>query len=231
MRLQPKTARLVRDGEEIEVPIDAVLPGDIVSVRPGERVPVDGRVTEGASYVDESMVTGESVPARKEPGDEVVGGTVNKTGAFSFAATRVGADTVLAQIIRMVEEAQGSKPPIQKLADKIALVFVPIVIGVAVVTFTAWLTLGSDQALNFAFVAAVSVLLIACPCAMGLATPTAIMVATGRGAELGVLFRQGTALETLAKIDAVVLDKTGTLTEGQPEMTDFYSHGRRRRRR
>ena len=221
MRLQPKTARLVRDGEEIEVPIDAVLPGDIVSVRPGERVPVDGRVTEGASYVDESMVTGESVPARKEPGDEVVGGTVNKTGAFSFAATRVGADTVLAQIIRMVEEAQGSKPPIQKLADKIALVFVPIVIGVAVVTFTAWLTLGSDQALNFAFVTAVSVLLIACPCAMGLATPTAIMVATGRGAELGVLFRQGTALETLAKIDAVVLDKTGTLTEGQPEMTDF----------
>ena len=222
MRLQPKTARLVRDGDEIEVPIDAVLKGDTVSVRPGERVPVDGRVTEGASYVDESMVTGESVPARKEPGDEVVGGTVNKTGAFSFAATRVGADTVLAQIIRMVEEAQGSKPPIQKLADKIALVFVPIVIGIAVVTFAAWLTFGSAQALNFAFVAAVSVLLIACPCAMGLATPTAIMVATGRGAELGVLFRQGTALETLAKIDAVVLDKTGTLTEGQPEMTDYH---------
>jgi len=222
MRLQPKMARVVRDGSEIEVPIDAVVPGDIVAVRPGERVPVDGRITEGSSYVDESMVTGESVPARKEPDDEVVGGTVNKTGAFSFVATRVGADTVLAQIIRMVEEAQGSKPPIQKLADKIALVFVPIVIGIAVVTFAAWLTFGSDQALNFAFVAAVSVLLIACPCAMGLATPTAIMVATGRGAELGVLFRQGTALETLAKIDAVVLDKTGTLTEGQPEMTDFH---------
>ena len=222
MRLRPKTARVVRDGDEIEIPIEDVLPGDIVAVRPGERVPVDGRVAEGASYVDESMVTGESVPARKEPGDEVVGGTVNKTGAFSFAATRVGADTVLAQIIRMVEEAQGSKPPIQKLADKIALVFVPIVLVIAVVTFAAWLTFGSDQALSFAFVAAVSVLLIACPCAMGLATPTAIMVATGRGAELGVLFRQGTALETLAKIDAVVLDKTGTLTEGQPEMTDFH---------
>ncbi|MDP7651837.1 MAG: heavy metal translocating P-type ATPase [Rhodospirillales bacterium] len=222
MRLQPKTARVMRDGNEIEVPIDAVLPGDIVAVRPGERVPVDGRVTEGASYVDESMVTGEPVPARKETGDEVVGGTVNKTGAFSFAATRVGADTVLAQIIRMVEEAQGSKPPIQKMADKIALIFVPVVMTIAIVTFAAWLAFGSDQALNFAFVASVSVLLIACPCAMGLATPTAIMVATGRGAELGVLFRQGTALETLAKTNAVVLDKTGTLTEGQPEMTDFH---------
>jgi Cu+-exporting ATPase len=221
MRLQPKTARAVRDGDEIEVPIDAVLRGDIVRVRPGERVPVDGRVTEGGSYVDESSVTGESVPARKEPGDDVVGGTVNKTGAFSFSATRVGAETVLAQIIRTVKEAQGSKPPIQKMADKIALVFVPIVIGISAVTFAAWLTFGSAQALNFAFVAAVSVLLIACPCAMGLATPTAIMVATGRGAELGILFRQGTALETLAKIDAVVLDKTGTLTAGQPEMTDF----------
>ena len=223
MRLQPKTARVVHNGSEIEVPVDAVLPGDIVAVHPGERVPVDGHVTEGASYVDESMVTGESVPARKEPGDEVVGGTVNNTGFFSFSATRVGADTVLAQIIRMVEEAQGAKPPIQKLADKIAIVFVPIVLTIAVVTFAAWITFGSDQALNFAFVAAVSVLLIACPCAMGLATPTAIMVATGRGAELGILFRQGTALEILAKVDAVILDKTGTLTEGRPELTDFHA--------
>ncbi len=225
LRLQPKTARVVRDGSEIEVPVDAVLPGDIVAVHPGERVPVDGHVMEGASYVDESMVTGESVPARKEPGEEVVGGTVNKTGFFTFSADRVGADTVLAQIIRMVEEAQGSKPPIQKLADKIAMVFVPIVIAIAIVTFAAWLSFGPGQALNFAFVAAVSVLLIACPCAMGLATPTAIMVATGRGAELGILFRQGTSLETLAKVDTVILDKTGTLTEGRPEMTDFQAVG------
>jgi Cu+-exporting ATPase len=222
MRLRPKTARLIRDGKEIEIPIDAVIAGDIVAVGPGERIAVDGRLIDGASYVDESMITGEPVPARKEAGDEVVGGTVNKTGAFSFAATRVGADTVLAQIIRMVEEAQGSKPPIQRMADRIALVFVPVVMAIAAATFAAWLVMGPDQALNFAFVAAVSVLLIACPCAMGLATPTAIMVGTGRGAEMGVLFRQGTALETLAKTDAVVLDKTGTLTEGRPEMTDFH---------
>ena len=222
IRLQPNTAWVVRDGERIEVPVDTVSPGDIVAVYPGERIPVDGCVTEGTSYVDESMVTGESIPSNKMIGDEVVGGTINKTGFFSFSATRVGTDTVLAQIIRMVEEAQATKPPIQKLADKIALVFVPIVIVIAIITFIAWLIFGFDQALNFAFVTAVSVLLIACPCAMGLATPTAIMVATGRGAELGILFRQGTALESLAKIDTAILDKTGTLTEGQPEMTDFH---------
>ncbi len=221
IQLQPKTARVTRDGTETELPVDAVLPGDTVKVRPGERIPVDGHVTEGASYVDESMITGESVPVHKESGHEVVGGTVNKTGSFSFSATRVGADSVLAQIVRMVEQAQATKPPVQRLADRIALVFVPIVMVVAVVTFATWLAVGDDLALNFAFVTAVSVLLIACPCAMGLATPTAIIVATGRGAQLGILFRRATALEILAKVDTVILDKTGTLTTGQPEMTDF----------
>ncbi len=221
IQLQPKTARVTRDGTETEIPVDAVLPGDIVKVRPGERIPVDGHVTEGASYVDESMITGESVPVRKEAGHEVVGGTVNKAGSFLFNATRVGADTVLAQIVRMVEQAQATKPPVQRLADRIALVFVPIVMVIAVVTFATWLAVGGDLALNFAFVTAVSVLLIACPCAMGLATPTAIIVATGRGAQLGILFRRATALEILAKVDTVILDKTGTLTMGQPEMTDF----------
>ncbi len=221
IQLQPKTARVTRDGTETEIPVDAVLPGDTVRVRPGERIPVDGHVTEGTSYVDESMITGESVPVHKRVGHEVVGGTVNKAGSFSFSATRVGADTVLAQIVRMVEQAQATKPPVQKLADRIALVFVPIVMVIAVVTFATWLAFGDDLALNFAFVTAVSVLLIACPCAMGLATPTAIIVATGRGAQSGILFRRATALEILAKVDTVILDKTGTLTTGQPEMTDF----------
>ncbi len=227
LQLQVKTARVIRNGDEMEVPIEAVVSGDLVLVRPGERVPVDGNVTEGASYVDESMITGEPIPSRKEVGAEVVGGTINKTGAFTFEATRVGADTVLSQIIKMVEEAQGSKPPIQRLADKIALVFVPIVIGVAVVTFATWFFFGPEPALSFAFVASVSVLLIACPCAMGLATPTAIMVATGKGAEMGVLFRKGSALEILGRTNAVVLDKTGTLTQGRPELTDFLvtTHG------
>jgi len=221
MKLQARTARVRRDGDEIEVPVDDVRPGDVVLVRPGERIPVDGRVVEGSSYVDESMITGEPVPAEKGAGDEVVGGTVNGNGAFAFEATRVGAETVLSQIIRMVEEAQGSKPPIQRVADKIAGIFVPAVMAAALVTFVIWLALGPSPALSFAFVAAVSVLLIACPCAMGLATPTAIMVGTGKGAEMGVLIRQGAALEGLARIDTVVLDKTGTLTEGHPEMTDF----------
>ena len=221
MRLQPKTARVIRDGEEVDVPIEDVMLGDIVAVRPGERIPVDGVVIEGSSYVDESMITGEPIPVEKQAGAEVVGATVNKAGAFSVEATRVGADTVLSQIIRMVEEAQGAKPAIQKLADKIASVFVPIVIAVALVTFVVWLVVGPAPALSYAFVAAVSVLLIACPCAMGLATPTAIMVATGRGAEMGVLIRKGTALETLARVDTVVLDKTGTLTLGRPELTEF----------
>ncbi|MAF95013.1 MAG: copper-translocating P-type ATPase [Rhodospirillaceae bacterium] len=225
MQIQAKTARVLRDRKETEIPIEDVMAGDLVLVRPGERIAVDGTVTEGSSYVDESMISGEPVPVEKRQGDEVVGGTVNKTGAFTLRATRVGADTVLSQIIRMVEEAQGAKPPIQKLADKIAGVFVPIVIGVAAVTFGVWLAFGPVPALSFAFVTAVSVLLIACPCAMGLATPTAIMVGTGKGAEMGVLIRKGTAIELLARVDTVILDKTGTLTKGQPEMTDFDAVG------
>ena len=221
MQLQAKTARVLRDGEETEIPIEEVLVGDLVVVRPGERLAVDGIVTEGASFVDEAMISGEPVPVEKGPGAEVTGGTVNKTGSFTLSATRVGADTVLSQIIRMVEEAQGSKPPIQKMADRIASVFVPVVMAAAAITFGVWLAVGPSPALSFAFVTAVSVLLIACPCAMGLATPTAIMVGTGKGAEMGVLFRQGPALERLAKIDTVVLDKTGTLTKGLPELTDF----------
>ena len=225
MRLQAKTARIRRNGEEMEIPIGDVSPGDVVLVHPGERVPVDGCVIDGASFVDESMITGEPIPVEKTVDDEVVGGTLNGNGAFSFTATRVGAQMVLSQIIRMVEEAQGSKPPIQRVADRIAGIFVPVVIVIAALTFGAWLVFGPPPALGFAFVAAVSVLLIACPCAMGLATPTAIMVGTGKGAEMGVLIRQGAALETLARIDTVVLDKTGTLTQGRPELTDFMELG------
>ncbi len=225
MQLQAKTARVRRDGEEIEIAIDAVVPGDVVLVRPGERIPVDGRLVEGASFVDESMITGEPLPAEKKAGDEVVGGTVNGNGAFAFAATRVGADTVLARIIKLVEDAQSGKPPIQRVADRIAGIFVPVVMVIAAVTFGVWLAFGPEPTLSFAFVAAVSVLLIACPCAMGLATPTAIMVGTGKGAEMGVLIRQGAALESLARIDTVILDKTGTLTLGRPTMTDFQVVG------
>lgn len=221
LQLQAKTARVVREGETVEVPIEAVVPGDRILTRPGERIPVDGVIEEGHSYVDESMISGEPVPAAKQKDDEVVGGTINKNGSLTFRATRVGADTVLSQIIKMVESAQAEKPPIQQLADKIAGVFVPVVIVIALVTFGVWLGFGPAPALSFAFVTTVSVLLIACPCAMGLATPTAIMVGTGKGAEMGVLFRKGAALETLARMDTVVLDKTGTLTRGRPELTDF----------
>ena len=221
LQLQAKTARVIRDGEAVEVPIEAVVPGDRIQVRPGERVPVDGVVEEGQSYVDESMISGEPVPVAKQKDAELVGGTINKNGSLTFRATRVGADTVLAQIIRMVESAQADKPPIQALADKIAGIFVPIVIVLAILTFITWFSFGPEPALSFAFVTTVSVLLIACPCAMGLATPTAIMVGTGKGAEMGVLFRKGAALETLSRMDTIVLDKTGTLTRGQPELTDF----------
>jgi P-type Cu+ transporter len=223
MGLQAKTARVMRGGEVLEIPLDRVLAGDIVQVRPGERIPVDGEVVEGSSFVDESMITGEPVPAQKTQGAEVVGGTINKTGSFSFRATRIGADTVLAQIIRMVEQAQGSKLPIQAVVDRVTAWFVPAVMAAAVLTFLVWLFLGPDPALTFALVNAVAVLIIACPCAMGLATPTSIMVGTGRAAELGVLFRRGEALQSLKEIGIVALDKTGTLTQGRPEMTDFVT--------
>ncbi|ENG7680680.1 heavy metal translocating P-type ATPase [Providencia stuartii] len=219
--LQAKTARVERDGKMIEIPLDEVATDDIVFVRPGEKIPVDGVVIEGASYVDESMITGEPVPVSKEIGSEVVGGTINKTGAFSFRVTQIGSNTVLAQIIRLVEEAQGSKLPIQALVDKVTMWFVPAVMAGAVITFFIWLIFGPDPALTFALINAVAVLIIACPCAMGLATPTSIMVGTGRAAELGVLFRKGEALQALRDVSVVALDKTGTLTKGRPELTDL----------
>jgi Cu+-exporting ATPase len=218
--LQPRTARVLRAGGEMDVPIASVAVGDLLRVRPGERVAVDGIVEEGASSVDESMLTGESLPVEKRPESTVVGGSVNRTGSFSFRATRVGADTVLARIIRLVEEAQGSKAPIQRLADRVAAVFVPIVLGIAALTFVVWWLIGPEPAVFHALATAVGVLVIACPCAMGLATPTAIMVATGRGAELGVLIRSAEALEVLHRAEVVVLDKTGTLTVGRPVVTD-----------
>ncbi len=219
--LQAKTARVQRDGKTVDLPIGSVVSGDIVEVRPGERLPVDGEVVDGASYVDESMITGEPIPVSKSVGSAVVGGTVNQKGAFAFRATAVGGNTVLSQIIRMVEEAQGSKLPIQALVDKVTMWFVPAVFAVAVLTFAAWLTFGPSPALTFALVNAVAVLIIACPCAMGLATPTSIMVGTGRGAELGVLFRKGEALQLLKDAKVVALDKTGTLTAGKPALTDL----------
>jgi Cu+-exporting ATPase len=219
--LGARTARVLRDGGEIEIPVEAVRPGDIVSVRPGEKIPVDGSVTQGSSYVDESMVTGEPVPAAKHPGDKVIGATINQTGAFRFRAEAVGVDTVLSQIIRLVQGAQSAKLPIQSLADRIVLVFTPVVLVIAALTAIVWLAFGPDPALTFALVNAVAVLVIACPCAMGLATPAAVMVGTGRAAELGVLFRRGEALESLSRVRAVAWDKTGTLTLGRPELTDF----------
>ena len=221
MQLQPDTARVVRDGGETEISVNAVMLDDVVTVRPGERVPIDGEVIDGESFVDESMITGEAAPVAKRPGDEAIGGTVNKAGAFCYRVTRVGAETTLNRIVQMVEEAQSAKPPIQRLADRIAGVFVPAAIAVAAVAFVVWLAFGPEPSLSFAFVTAVAVLLIACPCAMGLATPTAVMVGTGRGADLGVLIRNGAALETLARVGVVALDKTGTLTRGRPELTDF----------
>ncbi|MEI6724658.1 MAG: heavy metal translocating P-type ATPase [Actinomycetes bacterium] len=218
--LQPRTARVLRNGAEDDVPIADVVAGDLIVVRPGEKVPVDGVVTAGASAVDESMLTGEPIPVAKQLGDEVIGATMNTTGSFTFSATKVGADTALAQIIRLVEQAQGSKPPIARLADVIAAYFVPAVIGIASLTFVVWLVLGPSPSLNYALLNFVAVLVIACPCALGLATPTAIMVGTGKGAENGVLIRDGAALETAYKLDTVVLDKTGTITEGRPRVTD-----------
>jgi len=221
--LQAKTARVVRSGQEVDIPIEDVHVDDVVIVRPGEKIPVDGVVLEGRSAVDESMITGESIPVEKEPGAEVIGATINKTGSFRFRATRVGKDTALAQIIRLVEEAQGSKAPIQRLADVISGYFVPAVIGIATLTFLIWLIFGPQPAFNFALLNFVAVIIIACPCALGLATPTAIMVGTGKGAENGVLIRSGEALETAEKIDTIILDKTGTLTLGQPKVTEVLT--------
>ena len=221
MGLRAKTARIVRDGAELEVSIDDVRVGDTVIVRPGEKIPVDGVVIEGRSSVDESMITGESMPVGKGPGDKVVGATINKQGLLKFEATQVGKNTVLAQIVKLVEQAQGSKAPIQKLADQISAVFVPAVITIAVVTFLGHMLLNSQSGFEFAMKAAVAVLVIACPCAMGLATPTAVMVGTGKGAENGVLFKSSESLERLGKAQVVVLDKTGTITEGKPAVTDI----------
>jgi len=219
--LQPKTARVHRDGEIVELPLSQIVTGDLLDLRPGERIAVDGEVVDGSSFVDESMLTGEPVPLEKASGAAVVGGTINQTGALTFRATAVGADTMLAQIVRMVEQAQGSKLPIQALVDRVTLWFVPAVMLVAALTFLVWAIFGPDPAITFALVNAVAVLIIACPCAMGLATPTSIMVGTGRGAEMGVLFRKGEALQSLKDARVVALDKTGTLTEGKPALTDL----------
>jgi len=223
LALQPRTARRLEGSAEHDVPIDQVVPGDLLRVRPGERVAADGVVVEGASSVDESMLTGESLPVAKQPGAAVIGGSINRTGSFTLRTTRVGRDTVLAQIVRLVEEAQGSKAPIQRLADRIAAVFVPIVLGLAALTFAVWLWWGPAPVFFHALTNAVGVLVIACPCAMGLATPTAVMVGTGRGAQLGVLIKSAGALELLQRVQVVVLDKTGTLTVGRPHVTDVIA--------
>ncbi len=230
MGLRAKTARVVRDGVETEVPVDDVRVGDVVLVKPGEKIPVDGVVVEGRSAIDESMLTGESLPVEKKPGDPVIGATLNKLGLLKFEATKVGKETALAQIIKLVEDAQGSKAPIQKLADQVSATFVPIVIVIAALTFAGWYFFGPPLAINAdidnftrALINMVAVLVIACPCAMGLATPTAVMVGTGKGAEMGVLFRNSEALERAGKVNVVVLDKTGTITKGQPAVTDIVT--------
>lgn len=224
--LQAKTARVIRDGVEMDIPVEAVAVGDLIRVRPGEKVPVDGLIVEGGSALDESMLTGESLPVEKAPGDEVIGATLNRTGTFVFRATKVGADTALSQIVRLVEEAQGSKAPMQRMADQLAFWFVPIVIGIAALTFATWLVIGPQTGrLTFAVSTAIAVLIIACPCALGLATPTAIMVGTGKAAELGVLIRGGDALEQTRRVNTIVLDKTGTLTRGKPSVVGIVAAG------
>jgi Cu+-exporting ATPase len=220
LELQAKTARVIRGGRELDIPIEEVVVGDTVLVRPGEKVPVDGQILEGESAVDESIVTGESVPVDKKPGDGVIGSSVNKTGAFTFRATKVGADTALARIVQMVEQAQSSKPPIGRLVDKVSSYFVPTVMILSILTFLAWFNFGPEPAVNHAVVTMVAVLVIACPCALGLATPISLMVGVGKAAEHGVLIRNGEALETASKLNVVVLDKTGTITKGKPELTD-----------
>ena len=246
MKLQPKRARVLRDGKELEIPADEVEVGDVCLVRPGETIPVDGVVVDGYSAVDESMVTGESLPVEKRAGDDVIGGTLNKTGAFSFRATRVGAETALAQIIKLVEEAQATKAPIQKLADRVAGHFILGVHALALAVFLFWFFVGFDlwfdagqppdphalhawrtcSVFGFALLISVTVLVISCPCAVGLATPSAMMAGTGKGAEFGILFKGADAIEATAKLQVVVLDKTGTLTKGEPSVTDVLAHGR-----
>lgn len=225
MGLKAKTAVVVRDGEELTIPVEDVRPGDIVHVKPGEKVPVDGIVLEGQSAVDESMLTGESVPVDKAAGDAVIGATVNKNGFLKVRATKVGKETALAQIIRVVEEAQGSKAPIQRLADSISGIFVPVVVGIALVTFAVWYLLVTPGDFASALEKGIAVLVIACPCALGLATPTSIMAGSGRAAEQGILFKGGEHLETAHKLDTIVLDKTGTVTKGEPELTDVLAYG------
>jgi Cu+-exporting ATPase len=224
--LQPKTARVIRNGNEVDIPVEEVVLGDIIVVRPGEKIPVDGIVKEGYSSVDESMVTGESLPVEKKVGDMAIGATINKTGTFKFEATKVGKDTVLSQIVRLVQEAQGSKPPIARMVDVIASYFVPVVISIAIITFIVWYFFGPHPALTYAFLNFVAVLIIACPCALGLATPTSIMVGTGKGAENGILIRGADALETAHQLNTIVLDKTGTLTKGEPSVTEIIESER-----
>ena len=222
--LRAKTARLLRHGTEMDIPVEDVAIGDLIQVRPGEKIPVDGTIVEGHSTLDESMLTGESIPVDKGVGDQVFGATLNKTGSFTCRATRVGKETMLAQIIRLVEEAQGSKAPVQRLADYVASIFVPTVLGIALVTFIVWALFGPPPALTLALLNCVAVLIIACPCALGLATPTAIMVGTGKGAEHGVLFKNAASLETAHTLQAIIFDKTGTLTQGQPAVTDIVTY-------
>ncbi len=221
--LQAKTARIVRDGKEIDISISEVSIGDVIRVRPGEKIPVDGIIVEGESSIDESMITGESMPIDKGPGDTIVGATINKNGSFTFRATKVGAETMLAQIIKLVEDAQGSKAPIQRIADLVSSYFVPIVMMLAIATFVVWYVVGPAPAILYALLNMIAVLIIACPCAMGLATPTAIMVGTGKGAEYGILIKDAESLETAHKVNVVIFDKTGTLTKGKPEVTDIIA--------
>ena len=222
MGLQPKTLKIIENGEEREIPISSVQVGQTILVRPGEKIPVDGEVSKGSSYVDESMITGEPVPVQKSQGEKVFAGTVNQKGSFQFTAEKVGGETLLSQIIKMVQQAQGSKAPVQKLVDKIAGIFVPVVLGISIVTFIVWMSVGDDNAFSQALLTSVAVLVIACPCALGLATPTAIMVGIGKGAENNILIKDAESLELGHKVNAVILDKTGTITEGKPLVTDIF---------
>ena len=221
MGLQPKTLKIIENGEEREIPISSVQVGQTILVRPGEKIPVDGEVSKGSSYVDESMITGEPVPVQKSQGEKVFAGTVNQKGSFQFTAEKVGGETLLSQIIKMVQQAQGSKAPVQKLVDKIAGIFVPVVLGISIVTFIVWMSVGGDNGFSQALLTSVAVLVIACPCALGLATPTAIMVGIGKGAENNILIKDAESLELGHKVNAVILDKTGTITEGKPLVTDI----------